>query len=708
MQTIWLSPTNFVSGDPTLRVSYPFVSHPSTIVSCTAPGDFKWVSMGLRLPPDAQIEDVIICYQVSNTSSFIKQVRLAEMTTPDHVTVIHDDPTPLTSTAPTSYTSGVPGLVPSGAVTLELRLNFQNPGDQILLGAVGINIQSATGRCVNSVADLRALAPGAFRCAELLGYYAPGDGGGGEFYWDASATEPNNGGTVIQPASNSPTGRWKRSVEGPINVKWFGAKGDAITPDDATINAAALATKAAGAMLYFPAGATFLIDSTVNLNCNVDGYGANLITSTTNISDFTAILVGVTGIPTVSIKMNLPNVIDKTNSGFNWSASKRIGVECRNLADCEIHFGQIWNFTIGAYLTGAGGDNKNNGGNFNNQYFISALINNKVNMQLEPIDEYGWCNENIFYGGDYQFSDDITTHGTDVSGTRQIKIVQFGLGSNSNLFIKPDLEANAPEYHVECQGSYNMWLHARWETSAVPPDTSAKPPKVWFNSVTPSSSNHNIIQYGYNADLIVVTGDGVNNTIIGVEGTRGEGEAPGGSIIYSNDSSDGYPTYVVMPAVKNGWLTSLNPVTDYAVAISAARSAYKYYTHDDQGQFVPDTNPRINLDHVYGSIFFGLGGTYPCTSKCGLDPSTGFLNFYGLYGTNIAQTGGTLSFYGAKQQLQQARSGQLVDNSGGTATDTIAAIPSTYNQSELGNTIASLTAKINALEAIVHNLGLSD
>lgn len=88
MQTIWLSPTGFVTGDPTLRVSYPFVSHPGTIVSCTAPRDFKWVSMGSRLPPDAQIDDVVICYEVSNARSFIAQVRLAEMTTPDVATAL--------------------------------------------------------------------------------------------------------------------------------------------------------------------------------------------------------------------------------------------------------------------------------------------------------------------------------------------------------------------------------------------------------------------------------------------------------------------------------------------------------------------------------------------------------------------------------------------------------------------------------------------
>jgi hypothetical protein len=152
MQTTWLSPTNFVTGDPTLRISYPFVSHPSTVVTCTAPGDLKWLSMGLRLPPEAQIEAVIICYEVSNARSFISQLRLAEMTTPDRATVVHDDPTHLTSTAPATYSSAVSGLVPSGAVTLELRLNFQDTSDEIELGAVGVMIQATTRPCAQ-VAD---------------------------------------------------------------------------------------------------------------------------------------------------------------------------------------------------------------------------------------------------------------------------------------------------------------------------------------------------------------------------------------------------------------------------------------------------------------------------------------------------------------------------------------------------------------------------
>jgi parallel beta-helix repeat protein/putative cofactor-binding repeat protein len=237
-EAIWLSPTEYVSGDPSLEISYPFVGHPNTIVTTKTPGDLKWVSMGLRLPPNAQIEEVIICYEVSNARSFISQVRLAELTTPERTTVVHDDATHLTSTMPATYSSVVSGLVPSGAVMLELRLNFKIASDEILLGAVGVKIQAPAERCVSSIADLKALSAGAFLCVQLLGYYAPGDGGGGEFYWDASSTDPYNGGTTIIPESNPPAGRWKRLVDGPVSVKWFGAKGDGKADDTVAIQAA--------------------------------------------------------------------------------------------------------------------------------------------------------------------------------------------------------------------------------------------------------------------------------------------------------------------------------------------------------------------------------------------------------------------------------------------------------------------------------------
>lgn len=65
---------------------------------------------------------------------------------------------------------------------------------------------------------------------QVLGYYFPGDGGGGDFYWDVSAIDADNGGTIIQ-ATGIPNGRWKRILSGPVSTKWFGAEGNGSTDD---------------------------------------------------------------------------------------------------------------------------------------------------------------------------------------------------------------------------------------------------------------------------------------------------------------------------------------------------------------------------------------------------------------------------------------------------------------------------------------------
>ncbi|QDP64093.1 MAG: hypothetical protein Unbinned2301contig1004_19 [Prokaryotic dsDNA virus sp.] len=48
----------------------------------------------------------------------------------------------------------------------------------------------------------------------------------------------------------------------------------------------------------------------------------------------------------------------------------------------------------------------------------------------------------------------------------------------------------------------------------------------------------------------------------------------------------------------------------------------------------------------------------------------------------------------------------LTDSSGGTASDTIAAIGATYAQAEVRNAVASLTAKVNALQRQMDSAGI--
>ena len=72
----------------------------------------------------------------------------------------------------------------------------------------------------------------------VLGYYTPGDGGGGDFRWDSTdTTTPDDLGTVLVPASGSlaAQGRWKRILDSDLNVKMFGAVGDDTADDTQAI-----------------------------------------------------------------------------------------------------------------------------------------------------------------------------------------------------------------------------------------------------------------------------------------------------------------------------------------------------------------------------------------------------------------------------------------------------------------------------------------
>ncbi|WP_118952822.1 glycosyl hydrolase family 28-related protein [Taibaiella helva] len=91
---------------------------------------------------------------------------------------------------------------------------------------------------VTNIAALTATAPSGNETAIVLGYYEAGDGGGGTFYWDALSAEDPDLGTIFQLNASSAPGRWKRLYAPPLNVKWFGAKGDGIADDTAAIHAA--------------------------------------------------------------------------------------------------------------------------------------------------------------------------------------------------------------------------------------------------------------------------------------------------------------------------------------------------------------------------------------------------------------------------------------------------------------------------------------
>ncbi len=115
-----------------------------------------------------------------------------------------------------------------------------------------------------NINDLRLLAGSmSDNFGFLLGYFSPGDGGGGNFYWDSISTEADNSGTTFQVVGTQ-NGRWKRIIENDANIRWFGATG-AITQDVTTIvrNALEICLNL-GINIHFPVG-NYLLSDTIDI-----------------------------------------------------------------------------------------------------------------------------------------------------------------------------------------------------------------------------------------------------------------------------------------------------------------------------------------------------------------------------------------------------------------------------------------------------------
>ena len=121
------------------------------------------------------------------------------------------------------------------------------------------SVQDVTNASVvTTVANLKALTVSGLDNLHLAitkGHTSVGDNGDGTYYYDSSASDTDNGGSILAPDVG--TGRWFLLYNEGVNVKQFGAIGDGSNDDTAAIQAAydyAASTSEAIARFELPVG----------------------------------------------------------------------------------------------------------------------------------------------------------------------------------------------------------------------------------------------------------------------------------------------------------------------------------------------------------------------------------------------------------------------------------------------------------------------
>jgi hypothetical protein len=134
------------------------------------------------------------------------------------------------------------------------------------------SLASSLGYFIDSIDGLRQHRGQASGQIFVRGYYRPGDGAEGYFFWDAANTLKDDGGTAIDPSGRGDAGRWVRMTRGvSVTPLWWGAKFDDSTDDTEAIQAAIDFAIATGGSVLLPPGTT-KITRTLILTAGGDGH----------------------------------------------------------------------------------------------------------------------------------------------------------------------------------------------------------------------------------------------------------------------------------------------------------------------------------------------------------------------------------------------------------------------------------------------------
>ncbi|WP_176706803.1 glycosyl hydrolase family 28-related protein [Paenibacillus hemerocallicola] len=203
------------------------------------------------------------------------------------------------------------------------------------------------GSCVvpATIAELRVMTGTVTGTA----FYVTDSGQEGHFYYDPGDTSsPDDTGLVLVSTAGY---RFKRIYEGPVHVKWFGAKGDGSSDDTAAIQAA-INGLAGGGVAFLPSS-TYIVSSTVSIpypNVKIMGSGSSTVIKAAAASNYETMISasGLSGIEIADL------VVDANKANRTGLTVRTVAILLASCTDSSVDNCIVQNTIGGGGIPGVG------------------------------------------------------------------------------------------------------------------------------------------------------------------------------------------------------------------------------------------------------------------------------------------------------------------------------------------------------------------